>query len=185
MNPGSPSSDISQLTHTPVMIHSSHLFTSVPFIFLSQRIKANGSTLIVIRHSFCDDRKKYHSHINNNIFLLSSREKKLSKLFLKYVVSFDHQEKNHRFKIPQPLCSVLVEINAVTQRYMRERYGESLKLIWKVNGKLKDVERGAVGILILRKRSPLPRVVKRSEDTGPGVSGQPGLFVSTELICIQ
>lgn len=46
--------------------------------------------LIVIRHIFYDYRKKYYGHTINTFFLFSSRKKKLSNLFLKYVVRFNY-----------------------------------------------------------------------------------------------
>lgn len=53
--------------------------------------------LIVVRYIFYGYREK-NGPVINTFFFFSSREKKLSNLFLKYVVRFDYQEKNHHFK---------------------------------------------------------------------------------------
>lgn len=59
---------------------------------------------------------------------------------------------------------------------MRQHSWESLKLVWKVNGKLKDVERGAVGILILKKEVLFPGWLRRVKIRALESGGQPGLL---------
>lgn len=120
-------------------------------------MKSNDPMLVVIRHIFYDDRKNIMAIQLIHIPFFPSRRKKLSNLSLKYAVRFDYWGKiKQPFKVPTPLCSVVVKIMCSPRKHVLRSSWESLQLIWKVSGKLRGCRARGCGNPDLGKESHFP-----------------------------